>query len=96
MAFKYFIEVISTRGSNSQQCRTGVYRIYPETFNQKPTFKHESKQEYLYYMNKGKGFWMVKTTIECFEIQAKKFKKDILNDLMKLQLSFVSLDQMLG
>ena len=62
------IEVTSTRGSNSQQCRTGVYRIYPETFNQKPTFKHESKQEYLYYMNKGKGFWMVKTTMEPFEI----------------------------
>ena len=42
-----------------QKCRTGIYKIQQQVFNQKPVFKHETKEEYLFYMKKGKGFWMV-------------------------------------
>ena len=43
----------------TQQCRTGVYKMQPQTSNNKPVFKHETKEEFLYHMNQGKGFWMV-------------------------------------
>ena len=66
------IEVISTK--ETQQCRTGVYKMHQQTLNQKPTFKHESKEEYLYYMNKGNGFWMVKRKWAILRYQNNNYK----------------------
>ena len=43
----------------TQQCRTGVYKMQPQTSNNKPVFQHETRQEFLYHINKGNGFWMV-------------------------------------
>ena len=51
------IEVTSNLGS--QECRTGIYRIHNQISNDKATFKHESEEQFLYHMDKGKGFWMV-------------------------------------
>ena len=52
-------EIVVTSNLEIQKCRTGIYKIQKQTLNQKPVFKHETKQEYLFYMKKGKGFWMV-------------------------------------
>ena len=52
------IEVSSTK--ETQQCRTGIYKMQEKiTLNDKATFKHETEEQYLYYMPKGKGVWMV-------------------------------------
>ena len=35
------------------------------TLNDKATFKHETEEQYLYYMTKGKGVWMVNEHYRC-------------------------------
>ena len=53
-------EIEVTSDLEVQKCRTGIYKIQQQVLNQKPVFKHETKEEYLFYMKKGKGFWMVR------------------------------------
>ena len=53
-----------TSNLETQQCRTGVYKIQSLIFNHKPVFKHETSDQYLYYMNNGKGFWMVNKVLD--------------------------------
>ena len=45
--------------NEEQKCRVGVYKIQSETWNSKPVFKHISKEEFLYHMKGGRGYWMV-------------------------------------
>ena len=52
-------EIKVTSDLKIQECRTGIYKIQQQVLNQKPVFKHETKEEYLFYMKKGEGFWMV-------------------------------------
>ena len=52
-------EIEVTSDLDILNCRTGNYKIQRHVVNQKPVFKHETKEQYLFYMKKGKGFWMV-------------------------------------
>ena len=52
-------EIEVTSDLEIQKCRTGTYKIQQQVLNEKPVFKHETKEEYLFYVKKGKGFWMV-------------------------------------
>ena len=52
-------EIEVTSDFDILNCRTGIYKIQRQVVNQKPVFKHETKEQYLFYMKKGKGFWMV-------------------------------------
>ena len=52
-------EIEVTSDLEVQKCRTGIYKIQQQILNEKPVFKHETEEQYLFYMNKGKGFWMV-------------------------------------
>ena len=48
-----------TSNLETQQCRMGVYKIQSLIFNHKPVFKHETRDQYLYYIHNENGFWMV-------------------------------------
>ena len=56
-------EIEVTSDLEIQECRTGTYKIQQQVLNEKPVFKHETKEEYLFYVMKGKGFWMVNESL---------------------------------
>ena len=60
-------EIEVTSDLEIQKCRTGTYKIQQQVLNEKPVFKHETKEEYLFYVKRGKGFWMVNElhNLEC-------------------------------
>ena len=56
-------EIEVTSDLEIQKCRIGTYKLQQQVLNEKPVFKHETKEEYLFYMKKGKGFWMVNKSL---------------------------------